>query len=342
MSREVPCAAIVRPCSAFCFLRETLRIDGGACNTLFDECEYNLGPKLRWRIVAYQGGMMQRVYKGYSKVIVDGDVTYCVGVEACLDQIDALADGKLLLTALCGTAHHVTIVNSAPAGNSTSTAGAGTGWRPILLEAMAVNSQNQFQTEMLAALNKAQAGGINLEHIARQLEMGLTPVTYKASSNVVRPTTVALSWWERNVKGVKNVVDKRIAAQAENLLGLAAGTLPLSALPNGWKNDLPRVLRNYLTPGPGASPTVKFNPLGTMHCPHNPPMHGRPPAIGLAHELIHALHCMRGVNQRDNRIGGEKLEEIITTGFPPYNYEEFSDNKLRAQWPTNLDLRQKY
>jgi len=285
---------------------------------------------------------MKRVYKNYSDVIVDGDVRYCGRVEECLNSIDALTDGKRLLTALCGTAHHVTIVDAAPGGNSTSTAGARDGWRPILLQAMAVNSQNQFQTEMLAALDKAQRGGITVEHLARQLTLGLSPVTYRASANVARPAPIKFTWWEKNVTGVKKVMDKRVAGNAETILRLASGEVPLSALPDGWKNDLPRLLRNYLTPGPGASPTVKFNPLGTMHCPHNPSMHGRPPAIGLAHELIHALHCIQGVNQRDNRIGGEKLEEIITTGFPPYNFEEFSDNKLRTQWPTNLGLREKY
>lgn len=285
---------------------------------------------------------MKRVYKNYSHIFVDGNIKYCARVEGDLDLIAGLPDGRKLLEALCRTRHNVTIIDAAPNGNSTSTEGAGTGWRPLMLQAFATGSQSLFQNELQVALDKAETGGITVEHIARQLAFGLTPVTYSAKKNVVRPQPLKFTWWQKHVTGVKKIMDKSIANHVEALLMLASGEIPLSSLPDPWKNDLPRVLRNYLTPGPGASPTVKFNPLGTMHCPHNPPMHGRPPAIGLAHELIHALHCMRGVNQRDNRIGGEKLEEIITTGFPPYNFEEFSDNKLRTQWPSRLELREKY
>lgn len=95
-------------------------------------------------------------------------------------------------------------------------------------------------------------------------------------------------------------------------------------------------------PGWGLSPKVKFNPLGQWHCVHDPAMHQRPAAIGLAHELIHALHCMKGIDMGDVISGHEMLEEIITTGFPPYNFEEFSDNKFRTQWPSKLELREKY
>ena len=31
-----------------------------------------------------------------------------------------------------------------------------------------------------------------------------------------------------------------------------------------------------------------------------------------------------------------------TTGMPPYNFEELSDNKMRSQWPQHLNLRMNY
>jgi len=71
-------------------------------------------------------------------------------------------------------------------------------------------------------------------------------------------------------------------------------------------------------------------------------MHQRPAAIGLAHELIHALHNSRGVNMKLVAKNGENIEEIITTGMPPYNFEELSDNKMRTQWPKGLELRENY
>ena len=54
--------------------------------------------------------------------------------------------------------------------------------------------------------------------------------------------------------------------------------------------------------------------------------------------MICVFNCR--INRSAN--GRAKLEEIITTGFPPYNYEQFSDNKLRTQWFSHLELRLKY
>lgn len=288
---------------------------------------------------------MLRVYKLYTSVKVEGDVQYCARVEECLDSIAALPDGKKLLSAICGTPHEVTIKDSGGAGNLTSRTGEG--YRPKLLQAIHTNNQLLFKNELVAAVNNSRRGGISLEHIARQLTLGLTPATYNKSriggravftnKNVVRPDP---SWYHGYQP--KNVIDKTIASNAQVILDLGQGDLSVGDLPIAWKNDLPRILRNYLVPGPGLSPTVKFNPLGHMHCVEDPAMHQRPPAIGLAHELIHAMHCMKGVNMADVKSGSEKLEEIITTGFPPYNFEEFSDNKLRTQWPSHLSLRMKY
>jgi hypothetical protein len=126
------------------------------------------------------------------------------------------------------------------------------------------------------------------------------------------------------------------------LQNLMAGTRPLTDLPKEWEHELPRLLRNYLTPGSGAASKVAFNHTRTFHCVNDPAMHRRPPAIGLAHELIHALHNSSGVNMKLVGKDGENIEEIITTGMPPYNFEELSDNKMRTQWPSHLALRTNY
>ncbi|MEQ1830439.1 MAG: M91 family zinc metallopeptidase [Pirellula sp.] len=290
--------------------------------------------------------MPKTAYKGYEKLVVDGDQSYCDRVEKCLDAIEALVDGKKLIDAICQTVHTVTIIDT-ELGKGNSTSRRGEGYRPLLLRAIHTGDAKLFQSELRDAVNKAMRGGITVEHIARQLTLGLSPATYNTAiengkvvfknQNVVRPNA---SWY----KGFQpaNIVDKTIAMNIQAILDLGDGTMPLKDMPEDWKNDLPRILRNYLTPGSGLSPTVNFNPLGEMHCADDPAMNKRPPAIGLAHELIHALHTMTGVNQGDNKTGNAKLEEIITTGFPPYNFEEFSDNKLRSQWPDFLELRQKY
>ena len=87
---------------------------------------------------------------------------------------------------------------------------------------------------------------------------------------------------------------------------------------------------------------MNFNPTATFHCKGDPAMHKRPPAIGLAHELIHALHAATGVDMWWVVKNNHRLEEVITTGMAPYQYEEISDNKMRAQWPTEIGLRKDY
>jgi len=130
---------------------------------------------------------------------------------------------------------------------------------------------------------------------------------------------------------------------AMNLLqDLMAGNTTVNELPSGWAYELPRLLRPYLTPGRGAASKVSFNHSKTFSCEHDPAMHQRPPAVGLAHELIHALHNSSGINMALAKKNNENIEELITTGMPPYNFEELSDNKMRTQWPSHLHLRQDY
>jgi uncharacterized Zn-binding protein involved in type VI secretion len=97
--------------------------------------------------------------------------------------------------------------------------------------------------------------------------------------------------------------------------------------------------------GLGSDSTVKYNPdrnkIGTE------PWETRPPAIGLAHELIHAKHASEGsrdVTQVPNDKKGTttKLEEVRTTGVPPYDKEPYSENKIRSEWNPKQPERKWY
>ena len=97
-----------------------------------------------------------------------------------------------------------------------------------------------------------------------------------------------------------------------------------------------------MAPGRGTGSKVSFNTEKTFHCVNDPAMHKRPPAIGLAHELIHALHHSLGTSLVVVINVNENLEEVVTTGMAPYQYEPISDNKLRTQWPSRLEIRENY
>ena len=65
-------------------------------------------------------------------------------------------------------------------------------------------------------------------------------------------------------------------------------------------------------------------------------MADRPPAIGLAHELIHAYHNQRGLQPgREQGDGTTTLYELLCTGLGPWAAEQISENAIRGQWPPN-------
>lgn len=90
------------------------------------------------------------------------------------------------------------------------------------------------------------------------------------------------------------------------------------------------------TPGSGSGSTVNFNPdRGTIGDGSEPWM-TRPPAVGLAHELVHADHSAHGTN--DFTPAGEDM----AVGVPPYDKQPFTENKIRNEWKPKQPQRPHY
>lgn len=105
--------------------------------------------------------------------------------------------------------------------------------------------------------------------------------------------------------------------------------------------------------GAGSNSTVGFNPkresIGTE------PWETRPPAVGLAHELVHAQHAASGDIKTDQVENDSKPdpanpgshatemdEEVRTAGIPPYDNEPYSENKIRSEWDPKQPERKWY
>jgi hypothetical protein len=277
----------------------------------------------------------------YPKVHIKGEDQYVSdAVKVLANQIDKVSVGTALLGAINRTVYTVTVEATTPAeGNYCSGTWAGTA---KMITALEHNDAAGFQREIAASLALAKQRGITLEHLGRQLANGLSPVTYQAMNNAVRNTSNIVIGRGRSGAQVQEDINARIIKCMGWLQECADGRLPLAKLPAGWKWDVPRLLRDHLAPGLGCNCTVGFDPYNELPCSLDPAMRKRPPAFGLAHELIHALHNMRGVSMDIQNANGESLEEVITTGLPPYNFEEFSDNKFRAHFSSTSLLRMKY
>src|SRR5262249_11047147 len=94
-------------------------------------------------------------------------------------------------------------------------------------------------------------------------------------------------------------------------------------------------LMNELTPGPGTSAIVVWDPAvtdvsGAVDPSKRAPWMTRPAWIALAHELIHAWRLVTGRCVFAPMIRGEDYyEEAMTGGLPPYDGCKFTENRFR-------------
>lgn len=92
--------------------------------------------------------------------------------------------------------------------------------------------------------------------------------------------------------------------------------------------------------GGGANTVVKYNPdlsaIGFAAA-----WQRQPPAIWLAHELIHADDAAHG-RMDPEMIDGVRNYERQAIGLPPYEMKEFTENRLRSEWNEPQPPRPRY
>jgi hypothetical protein len=92
--------------------------------------------------------------------------------------------------------------------------------------------------------------------------------------------------------------------------------------------------------GAGSDTTIKYNPhLSSIGS--NEAWQRQPPAIWLAHELIHADDAAYGRMDPEYRDGIRNYERQAI-GLPPYDEKQFTENKIRAAWSEPQPLRPRY
>ncbi|MBC7921868.1 MAG: hypothetical protein H7Z75_12365, partial [Ferruginibacter sp.] len=108
-----------------------------------------------------------------------------------------------------------------------------------------------------------------------------------------------------------------------------------------------------VTPGSGMALKIAYNPV--QEDVGRKEWNKRPPAIGLAHELIHAEQAAYGRMRRGttaNSVGRDAdgpVEpaqahefELETIGIPPHDQYPFSENRIRAEWNPPQVVRRHY
>lgn len=91
--------------------------------------------------------------------------------------------------------------------------------------------------------------------------------------------------------------------------------------------------------GPGSNAVIKYNPNTLFIKDGSLDWHNRPPAIGLAHEMIHAWADVHGRSGR-GKTGAVPRYELQAVGLDEYRTARISENNFRAAF--GLPLRPVY
>lgn len=282
--------------------------------------------------------------------IKNDDLTYFNKVVEKLDELRAQPLGARLLAEIRKKV--IIVPTAAGRGNMCTSNGNTIFYRLCAAFRGADRERYSVQKELGIALMGAAGAGWTLERIGYTLAGGLSPATVQTCGNLLNPAMQAsvgerFQAW-RAGKDVRTARGERIATLIEDVADLKQ---PYSVLfpqaPRGTHrlgDHLLRFLRPWLTPGEGSGSRVNFNPDGMLGCMGDNVMKPRPPALGLAHELCHAWRNAVGERLFDDALScGLDDDEVMTTGFPPYQYEKYSENLFRASWPGGaLEMRKNY
>ncbi len=287
----------------------------------------------------------------------------------CLDRIWDMAIGRKMLDLIRIRQHVVQILPSTTGKNTCKSGGKNEYERFVTLrQAFMQVGGRRVPDELEKAVSRAQSAGVRLEFIASQLARGLSASTIHTDQNIKARSGVTFDaqhrflteqekqrFDNRSARQVRQgnlilSIDERTNRAHELLVDLISGSknriemdIPrlLPAAYAGAKtekshtiaDDLVRILRPWCEPGAGTPCDVKFNPDGEYACELDIEGTTRPPAIGLAHELVHAWRNVEGLRLfEDATRAGVDDDEVMTTGFPPYENESISENMFRAQW----------
>jgi hypothetical protein len=92
--------------------------------------------------------------------------------------------------------------------------------------------------------------------------------------------------------------------------------------------------------GAGSNTTIRYNPEFSA-IGFSEPWQRQPPAIWLAHELIHADDAAYGRMDPEMKDGVRNYERQAI-GLPPFETKEFTENRLRSEWIDPQPPRPRY
>jgi hypothetical protein len=285
--------------------------------------------------------------------IDDTDKGWYDNVVACMDLIMKMAAAKAMLIEINQSQNLVEIVPTVKGkGNQCNCVKSSKFVK--LRQAFNQTGGYKINDELKATMDRAARAGVTKDFVAQQLARGLSIVTVHTDQNIAPSPGISIDAQSRfkgkkmegkggRVEQAKAVIDGYLADSKFYFRDVAT-ELPGGNKIHTHRDDLVRILKPWCEPGAGAASKVFFNPDKLWSCDQDQEGTVRPPAIGLAHELCHAWRNSVGMRFFDDRqMSSLDDDEVMTTGFPPYLNEKFSENLFRSQWKAaELEMRTDY
>jgi len=259
-------------------------------------------------------------------------------VSGCLAAINQALPGQLLLAGLAGAAarYPVFIVPSAYGGNQIN--GVASGQCQIVGFMSQLATLNRVAT---AAMVDARYAAIPLhDDRYRQFATDLNqmPLYSLFEDAAAYPPTFLQNHLQYHGAPVDFQVLRdwlTVGLPAfDNFLDTDATVVQGVTLVKYFRLAVIALLRANSPAGAGCNSIVQLNPR-IDHADPQDLNAARPPAIGLAHELVHALHNALG-DQPGDQFGHftTTLTELLAVGLGPFAGVPISENAVRAAWPT--------
>ena len=273
-------------------------------------------------------------FDGVTRLRLRDMTQFFVYTAACLDLLNRTPTGAKLLQAIAASRYPV-FINPAPAGNSTAVNG--TYVNTLVTAIRNFESKKKLPYDQIRGMAKAcypddARKGFN--SLAR--DMNALPLYSLFVKGEVEPTFLASRFRYRGKKVSGELLERWLSPDGDPDFNafLLAGR-------DEWQQvnlceyfllAMSLALRGVAPPGNGAGCTVYFNVRNDLDNVRGSATF-RPPAVGLAHELLHAMHYGAGTAL------GAKLGHFTTTpaelhfsGLPPFDTEPVSENAIRDEW----------
>jgi hypothetical protein len=269
-----------------------------------------------------------------TKIVIKGPADFVNKVSADLFTILGWPSGPSFFLEIISTRWHLTIIPRLPGSPFNECRGDANGLNVLALGVATGN--NLTKTGALNfAFNPAHSQWpreVLLKHVATQLVHGMPLATYDSVENAKKYRS----------RPIFRSLNDEITFHREQLETLMRNADSWNAAPPNYEKDLQRIMRSMLPPGTGCNCVIWYDPEN-IHLCKNSSSETRLPVLGLAHEMVHAWRYMTG---RALYIKTPyDIEEVITTGLVPYQYEPYSENLFRTQCqalyapPTELRLK---